>query len=62
MVSCQQRNGKERGRDVFDHVRNSATGRTKDQQVGGNVDCVMTTVVDPLDSLDSSSLFAVRIF
>jgi len=36
-------------------------GRGKDQLVGGNV-CAMTTVVNPLDDLDSGSLLAVRIF
>lgn len=33
---------------------------TKHQQVSGNL-CAMTTVVDPLDDLDSNSLFTVRI-
>lgn len=49
------------GTDVFGHVRKSATGRGKDQLVGGNV-CAMATVVNPLDDLDSGSLLAVRIF
>ena len=44
---------------MIDHVQSSATGRTKNRQVGGNVNCAMTTVVD---DLDSNSLFAVRIF
>lgn len=51
---------REGGRDdVFDHVQNSATDETS----GNNsYNCIMTTIGDPLDGLNSDSLFAVCIF
>lgn len=52
--------GRGRG-DVLDHVRNSATDETPASCIGGNT-CAMTTIADPLDDLNSNSLFAVRAF
>jgi len=52
--------GRRRG-DVLDHVQNRATDEASASCIGGNT-CAMTTIADPLDDLNSNSLFAVRVF